>query len=288
MALVLVIGAVALDRPIWLDRPVRSGGRAQGVSQDRALGGRLGGGASNAGCALRAAGHHVLVASSLSDDADGSEARRLAEAAGLDLRLAGVRPGPSSKTLIFIDPAGERTIVGLDGAPEGPPSIPRPSARPDVRPDALFVRAGYEGAADWAHATSGPVMLHWPSPAYSGPADVVVASADDLDAAALSYEAARARLGPRLGWLVVTRGAAGAVAHGPAETIAVTAKPRTVRDATGAGDVFAAGLLDALLAGAPMRQALEHACAWGGAAVELEGSAPIDAPLETFRKYGRP
>lgn len=288
MALVLVIGAVALDRPIWLDRPVRSGGRAQGVSQSRTLAGRLGGGASNAGCALRAAGHQVLVASSLSDDDDGSEARRLAQAAGLDLRLTSARPGPSSKTLIFIDPAGERTIVGLDSAPrDAPASIPQPTAWPDVRPDALFVRSAYEGAADWARTVAGPVMLHWPSPAYDGPADVVVASADDLNAEALSYEAAMARLGPRLQWLVVTHGAAGAVAHGPDGAITVAAAPRAVRDATGAGDVFAAGLLDALMAGAAMRQALEHACAWGGAAVEREGSAPIDAPPGAFTPFGR-
>lgn len=286
MALVLVIGAVALDRPIRLDRPVRSGGRARGVSQGRMLGGRLGGGGSNAGCALRSAGHQVLVASSLSDDADGLEARRLAEAAGLDLRFTSLRPGPSSRTLIFIDPGGERTIIGLDEpARGGPSSIAAPSAWPDVRPDGLFIRAAYGGAADWAQATQGPVVLHWPAPAYNGQADVIVASADDLEASALTYEAARARLGPRLQWLVVTHGAAGAVAHGPADAITVAGQPRTMRDATGAGDIFAAGLLDALLAGAPIQRALEHACAWGGAAVELEGSAPVDAPPDTFGRF---
>lgn len=293
MAVILVIGAVALDRPIWLDRPVRSGGRSRGRSQDGALGARLGGGAANAGCALRAAGHRVLVASLLADDADGAQARALAEAAGLDLGLTGVRPGTSSRTLILIDPAGERTIIGLDGGLDGPagtrPPIAGPGAQADLRPDGLFIRGAYEGAADWARSVAGPVVLHWPSPAYVGEADVVVASADDLpaEAAARPYDVAAARLGPRLGWVVVTHGAGGAVAHGPDRRIAAVAPPRTVCDATGAGDVFAAGLLDALVGGAPMDRALAHACAWGGAAVELPGSAPADPPPGAFAAFAQ-
>jgi sugar/nucleoside kinase (ribokinase family) len=297
MALVLVIGTVALDRPIWLYRPLCSGGRSWGRSQAGDLHGRLGGGAANAGCALRAAGHRVLVASMLAEDTDGAEARRLAEAAGLDLTLTGVRPGRSSKTLILIEPDGERTILGLDGGLDREldraamqrirPSIPGPSALTDARPDGLFVRSAYEGAVDWARTVSGPVLLHWPSGTYTGEADVVVASADDLPAetAREPYTTVAATLTPRLQWVVVTHGAAGAVAHGPDGTIAVPATARTVCDATGAGDVFAAGLLDALMAGASMRQALEHACAWGGASVELEGSAHGDAPPDAFKTF---
>jgi ribokinase len=294
MALVLVIGTVALDRPIWLHQPLRPGGRSWGRSQAGELKGRLGGGAANAGCALRAAGHRVLVASILAEDTDGAEARRQAEAAGLDLALMGVRPGRSSKTLILIDPNGERTIVGVvDGGLDRAAmqrmrlSIPGPSALAEARPDGLFVRSDYEGAVDWARAVSGPVLLHWPSGTYSGEADVVVASADDLPAetARDPYMTVAATLGPRLRWVVVTHGAAGAVAHGPDGTIAVPATARTVCDATGAGDVFAAGLLDALMAGASMRQALEHACAWGGASVELEGSAHGNAPPEAFKTF---
>jgi len=287
VALVLVIGAVVLDRPIWLDRPLCSGGRSRGRSQAGNLDGRLGGGAANAGCALRAAGHRVLVASILAGDADGAEARRLAEAAGLDLSLTCVRPGRSSKTLILIDPAGERTIIGLDGAvPRVRLSVPRPSALAE-RPSGLLIRSAFEGAADWAREVSGSVVLHWPSRAYAGEADVVVASAHDLPAeiARDPYAAAAAILGPRLRWVVVTHGAAGAIAHGPTETIAVPATARTVRDSTGAGDVFAAGLLDALVAGAKMSRALEHACTWGGAAVELEGSAAVDAPPGAFKMF---
>src|SRR5262249_51845123 len=155
------------------------------------------------------------VATSLADDTDGRQARILAEAAGLDLTLTHSRPGPSGKTLILLDPRGERTIISLDGAPEQRPATPSPDEHPGVRPDAFFIRAAYEGAETWVNATNGPVLLHWPAPQYRGEADVVVTSADDLTADENSspFAAAASRLGPRLKWVVVTHGQNGAVAH---------------------------------------------------------------------------
>jgi sugar/nucleoside kinase (ribokinase family) len=287
----LVIGALALDRPIWLGGPLRSGGRLRGrtLDGDSDDGGRLGGGAANAGCALLAAGHAVQVASVLAADADGAWVRARALAAGLDLARVGVRPGASARTLVLIEPSGERTIIGLGGAaPPARPALDPPSEHPGLRPDGVFVRAPLGGAAAWAGRSLGPVILHWPAPGYDGEADVVVASADDLQATAAAdpFGAAAAALGSRLSWAVVTHGAAGAVAHGRnGARAAASAPPVTARDATGAGDVFAAGLLEALAAGAAIEPALAHACAWGAAAVGLEGSAPIEAPPGTFTPW---
>jgi sugar/nucleoside kinase (ribokinase family) len=289
MSTLLIIGALALDRPIRLDGPLRAGGRLRARSLEGALEGRLGGGGANAGCALLAAGHAVLVASVLADDTDGTRARALAQAVGLGLELTGSRPGTSARTLVLVEPSGERTIIGLDGStPDARPTLDPPSRHPAVRPDGLFIRSAYDGAADWARATAGPVILHWPAPAYAGEADVVVASADDLPEklAKAPFAAAAAKLGPRLAWVVMTHGAAGAVAHGrDGARVPAKAPPAVTCDATGAGDVFAAGLLDALARNAPMDQALAHACAWGAAAAGLDSSAPVDAPAGTFRSW---
>lgn len=287
----LVIGALALDRPIRLGGPLRSGGRLRAQSLGGALEGRLGGGAANAGCALKAAGHAVQVASIVADDADGRQVRALAQATGLDLAFVRARPGVSARTLVLIEPSGERTIIGLDVVlPTDPPALDPPPQPLDQPPGGVFVRSSFGGAADWARLSKGPVILHWPSPGYDGEADVVVASADDLAEAPAGgpfATAAAARLGERLGWIVVTHGAAGAVAHGrDGARIAAQPPPVTVRDATGAGDVFAAGLLDALAAGAPMDMALAHACAWGAIATTLDGSAPVGAPTGAFRRWG--
>jgi sugar/nucleoside kinase (ribokinase family) len=289
MPTLLIIGALALDRPIRLGGPLRSGGRLRAQSLDGALEARLGGGAANAGCALLAAGHRVLVASALANDADGNRARSLALAAGLDLGLVHVRPGTSARTFVLVEPTGERTIIGLDGAaPAAPPTLDPPSRYRGPAPDGVFIRAAYGGAADWARLSTGPVILHWPSPAYAGEADVVVASADDLPkgAAEAPFAAVAAHLGDRLSWVVVTHGAAGAIGHGrDGSRLAAQSPPVVARDATGAGDVFAAGLLDALVAGAPMGQALAHACGWGAAAAVLDSSAPVGAPPGTFTSW---
>jgi sugar/nucleoside kinase (ribokinase family) len=289
MSTLLVIGALALDRPIRLDGPLRSGVRVRGRSLGGALEGRLGGGGANAGCALLAAGHAVQVASVLAGDADGARVRALALAAGLDLKRVRTRDGASARTLLLLEPTGERTIIGLDWiAPAAPPALDPPETHPGPKPEGVFIRTAYAGAAEWARLAGGPVILHWPAPGYDGEADLVVASAADLPDGLVEapFAAAEARLGERLAWVVITHGADGALAYGRrGERIAARAPPVVARDTTGAGDAFAAGLLDALAAGAPMEQALAHACAWGATAAGQDGSAQAGAPPGTFKPW---
>ena len=97
---------------------------------------------------------------------------------------------------------------------------------------------------------------------------------------------ARAARGPRLAWVVVTHGADGARAYDGSSELFAAAPPARPVDSTGAGDVFAAGLLEALTAGASMTAAMAHASAWGAATVELASSAPLDAPAGLYRPFG--
>lgn len=283
MADFLVIGALALDRPVRLSGPLAPGVRVAGVSLDGALAGRLGGGGANAGVALARAGHAVSLIAMIAADADGDAALAMAEAAGLDVRGVQRRPGSSRTTLILIDPEGERIVLGLDLDRPALPDLPSPQA--GETSGGLYVRAAYPGAAAWAQACRGPVIAHWPCPGFEGPCDVLVASADDCDAATRAdpFAAGQAQVGEGLKWMVVTHGAGTVVAHDGARTIEVTPSPAKALDATGAGDVFAAGLLDALTAGAEIDQALRHACAWGAVAVGLESSAPLSGDFPAFR-----
>ncbi|MBA4795352.1 MAG: hypothetical protein H2041_16960 [Phenylobacterium sp.] len=289
MAEFLVIGALALDRPVWLSAPIQRGGRVIGRTLGGRLEPRLGGGAANAGVALRKAGHRVAVASAVAADAGGDDVLARAREAGLDVDLVVRRAGESRMTLLLIDPDGERVVMGLDAASPlpAPPPLPTPDQRSDLTPEGVYVRTPYPGAAAWAARSAGPVVLHWPAPGYDGPADVVVCSADDLPRGILAapFEAARAALGPRLTWVVVTYGADGARAHDGRNELFAAPPPARALDSTGAGDVFAAGLLDALRAGAAMEAALAHASAWGAATVELASSAPVDAPAGLYRPY---
>ena len=286
MARFAVIGALAMDRPVRLSAPLSAGARLSGVSLGGALAGRLGGGGANAGVALLNAGHEVALASLVAQDHDGDAALRAARHAGLDVGQVGRRAGPSRTTMIFVDPEGERTIIGLDLAPAVVlPELPAPQ----MTFDGAFVRSAYPGAEAWARASRGPVIVHYPSAGFAGPADVLVASADDLDAemSADPLAAGRARMGERLQWAVITRGSAGAVAHGTDRTAIHVPAPSSVVDATGAGDIFAAGLLEALSLGGSMEAALVHACAWGRVAVGLDSSAPVEAPADAFPSFRR-
>jgi ribokinase len=277
----LVIGAVALDRPVRLAGPLKPGARLGAVSLGDSLAGRLGGGGATAAVALRSAGCHVALASIVAEDADGDHALELAARSGANLRLVIRRPGDSRTTLILIDPDGERTIIGLGARPSSLPTLPSP----DAIFDGVLVRSPYPGAEAWAAAALGPIVVHWPAPTFQGPADVVVGSADDLHPTVLTdpYRAAAARHGERLAWAVVTRGKDGASAFGPGRRVDVRAPTAKVVDSTGAGDVFAAGLLAALSAGRGIEEALATASAWGAATVGLSSSAPTDAPHGTFR-----
>ncbi len=283
-----MIGALAWDRPIRLSGPVAPGARLVGRTLEGRLGGRLGGGGANAAVALAKAGRQVALASVIGQDAAADAALEDVESAGVDTRLVSRRDGDSKTTLILIDPAGERLVMGLDWEPKPPPPLDPPQAWPAIRPAGLFVRAAYPGAEAWTTTCTGPVVAHWPSPNLRGRVEVVTASAEDLppELAADPLGAARAQLGEGVSWAVVTRGAEGASAFGEAGRIDAPApKARTV-DATGAGDIFAAGLLDALSRGAAMKDALAHACGWGATAVALDCSAPLGAGPDAFRGYG--
>ncbi|MCG9916166.1 MAG: PfkB family carbohydrate kinase [Phenylobacterium sp.] len=289
MADFLVIGALALDRPVWLEGHLEKGGRVTGRSLEARLAPRLGGGGANAGVALHKAGHHVRLASLVAGDAGGDEAIAMAAAAGLNVALVGRRPGESRTTLILIEPDGERVVMGLDldrGRLVLPP-LPAPEDHPEVRPGGLYLRAAFPGAEAWAAVSRGPVVVHWPAPHYRGRADVVVCSADDLDPATLEapFAAAQAVFGAALRAIVVTHGAAGASAYSHSAPVTVRPPAAKVVDATGAGDVFAAGLLEALSAGADMEPALIQACAWGAVTVGLSSSAPVDAGPGLYRPY---
>ncbi len=285
MAKLVVIGALALDRPIRLSGPPAPGARLYGHSLGGQLAGRLGGGGANAGVALVRAGHRVRLAAVAAEDADGDIAVDLARDAGLDVGLVQRRAGVSRTTLILIDPAGERLVLHLDPEPVVPPPLPSPGAEAI---EGLYVRAPYPGARAWAEACVGPVVAHWPCPGFEGPCDVLVASADDCDAPTKTdpLAAGRALVGGGLSTFVMTHGAGKVVAHGDCGRTEATPVPTTALDATGAGDVFAAGLLDALTAGAGIHQALNHACGWGAVAVGIEGSAPLTGAFPAFRPTG--
>lgn len=85
--------------------------------------------------------------------------------------------------------------------------------------------------------------------------------------------------------VVLKRGARGATAYTPEQTVEARAFPVEEIDPTGAGDVFAAALAQGLLAETPLPIALSRACAAGALAVTRRGpleGAPTREELDAF------
>jgi sugar/nucleoside kinase (ribokinase family) len=281
MARFLVIGALAWDVPARLAQPLARGGRFAGVL----AAGRLGGGGANAGVALRRAGHDVALAGPLRDDDTGAAIRDAAKAAGLDLALCDALPGPTPQTLILQDPDGERAILSLrhEGAAPLESYALRADAAIDYAAGGLYVRAGFPGAAQIAQAQAGPVVAHWPLAMAGVSADIAIGSRDDLPADVLHapFTSARDVFGPRLRCVIITAGAEGAVAYEGSKQWRQPALPVEIIDTTGAGDVFAAGVLEAICAGGTIADAMLHGARWAKAAIGaqrfLDGEFPAFA-----------
>ena len=277
MARIVVVGSVSIDEIVTLRQPLRAGAHLDGREQGR----RVGGGAANTAIPLAFAGHGVTVVSAVGTDREGSTILARLSEAGVDTTQVMRRAGPSTRSLVVVEPDGERTIVNLHRCrEEGPPRRLRtlPADVIYVRSRDLHLASILAGRLD-----SALVVAHVP-PSGPGvrPAHVLVASAADLsdDERLAAWETGRRAAGNALGWIVVTRGAGGAEAHSADRRFHVPARETSPADSTGAGDVFAAGLLHALASGSPMETALAIAVAWGTCAVECGGIPPRERILD--------
>lgn len=271
MARITVVGSVAIDEIVVLRQPLRAGAHLEGRERGR----RVGGGAANTAIPLAFAGHAVTVVSAVGTDPEGSIILARLSEAGVDTSQVMRRAGSSTRSLVAVEPDGERTVVNLHRCrEEGPPRRLR-----TLPADILYVRSREVDLASILaeRLDSALVVAHVP-PCGPGvrPAHVLVGSVSDLtdDERLAPWETGRRTAGETLGWIVLTRGPGGAEAHASGRRLQVPARDVRAVDSTGAGDVFAAGLLHALAGGAPMEEALVTAVAWGTCAVECGGIPP--------------
>jgi sugar/nucleoside kinase (ribokinase family) len=260
MAWIVVIGSVARDEVVRLVEPLTAGAHLNGVL----TGSRLGGGGANTAVTLAGAGHRVTLLAAVGRDRDGEWLLAELATAGVDVSQIVQVTRPTTHSLVFVDPSGERTIANLGRCEEDTP----PYRLQDLAADAVFVRSRRRdlGPLLAAKAETSLVVAHVPPvDRASRPAQVLVASRSDLGdhAAAAYWELGRDVGGERVRWFVITAGPDGARAISPQISLHAPAESVQTVDTTGAGDAFAAGLVHALVAGSPMPEALAVAVRFG-------------------------
>lgn len=268
MARIVVVGSVAQDDVVTLRQALCAGCHLD--AGGRKL--RLGGGGANTAIPLRYAGHEVALVAPVGGDDVAEWLLAKLQGTGIDVSAVVRVPGGSTRSIVLVDPGGERTIVNLHRCRETGP----PDRLASLEADAIYVRSrDLDVTALLAEAAARSLVVAHVPPLEAGsrPAHVLVGSESDLPAEFLAdpWAAGREIAGLALRLVVVTRGERGADSYGASEHVSVPAPHVTVVDSTAAGDVFAAGLVHALVEGRPTRAALETAVAWGAAAVACPG-----------------
>ncbi len=239
-----------------------------------------GGNAANTAAVLAGLGHDVRFFGALADDAWADLIRADLAGRGVETTGCPVMPGSASPlSCITVNRRnGSRTIVHHRDLPE-------PTADDFRRlPLASFDAFHFEGRnvaetrrmlqAVHAVRVDQPVFLEWEKEREGLEtllplADVVITGRALARARGCDDPAAfAARLRPALpnAILVVTWGEAGAWAFTPdgASHHAPAFPPAAVVDTVGAGDTFNAGLIDAIVSGRPLPDALDAACRLAG------------------------
>jgi ribokinase len=298
--MIVVFGSVNLDLVARVDRLPHEGETIAGTSFAALPGGK----GANQALAARRAGASVSMSGAVGADGFAGTALRELVAAGIDLQAVRRLDTPTGIALIHVDAAGRNAITVIAGA--NAHAAPEDVAEGALGPEttlvlqlevpleavaAIAIRARHRGArvilnAAPARPLSGDLI---------GALDVLIvneheaasiAASQAMPAAPADFAAAFHR---RNGCaVVVTLGAAGAIAAVDGAMFRVEAPKVRVIDTVGAGDALVGALAAALDRGADWTRAIAEgvaagalACTVEGAQAALPGRAAIDALAAT-------
>jgi ribokinase len=289
MSTVWSLGAINMDLAVATGHHPAPGETVLGSALSRSPGGK----AANQAVAARRAGARAALVARIGDDSFGDELLVFLDGEGVELSHVQAIPGAATGAALIVLAAGENTIVVAPGASSlldegsaadlglaaGDVVLAQLEAPPSAS-EAIFRRARDAGATtvlNLAPARRGVDDL-------LALADVVVLNEVELGAAASGGAPSGARERAALAGaqrlkrtpqqtVVVTLGAAGAVAAGPHGDVAVPGWQVEAVDTTGAGDCFAGYLAATLERGAQIAQALRVANRAASLAVQRSGAA---------------
>lgn len=292
--MIFVVGDLVTDVLVEHDGPIQAGS-----DTDAAIRVAGGGQAANTAAWLAHLGQAVTLVAAVGDDRAGHDRVAELEAAGVRCAVR-VHPGAATGSVVVLTGSAERTMITDRGAsvlldPEHVASVLTaapagghlhlsgyPLLHAGSRPAGLAALAaaashGLTVSVDAAsaaplRAAGAGAFLDWVRGT-----DLLLCNADEADVLAGPGTAAEqaGRLAAHVRNVVVKQGAAGARWAGPDGVgWSVTAEAVPVKDPTGAGDAFAAGLLTAWCSGAAPEAALRAGGTLGAAAVGRTGARP--------------
>jgi sugar/nucleoside kinase (ribokinase family) len=280
MAQIVVLGDVNVDR-IWrLGHPLQAGGRNTFGLVER----RIGGGGFNTGCALLALGHQVSLVTSLGDDENGGWCRAALRETGFETANVRLHSRPTALIEILVDPLGDRTILAPSDADGEVQELTT-----DVSADLAYIasrKVKPDALSDLLRRMD--VIAQIPLDAGERrPATVLIGSSSDLDERGQPdlFAFGRRIAGPSLQRVILTSGAREVHMwdrHGETR-VAVDLRP-AAEDTTGAGDVFAAGFIDAHLRGDTPEEAVRRGSELAGLFLD-DRRTFIDPPQPRARAF---
>jgi sugar/nucleoside kinase (ribokinase family) len=290
---VIVVGDLVTDVLVAHSGPIE-------IGSDTAAAISVGGGgqAANTAAWLARTGRRVTLVAAVGDDAAGRE--RVAELTSAGVRCAVrahagaptgsvvVLAGPHERTMVtdrgaslLLDPDDVVAAIKEAGAGHlhlsGYPLLHEGSRRAGLAALAAASELGLTTSVDAASAAPLRAVGAQAFLAFVRGTDLLLCNADEAEVLAGAGTAAEqaARLTKHAANVVVKQGAAGACWAARDGRIWHGAAPRVhVKDPTGAGDAFAAGLLDAWFSDAGPQAALEAGAALGAEAVAQIGARP--------------
>lgn len=304
---IVVVGSLNADLSVWVPRRPATD---ETLHADRVAWFRGGKGANQAVAAARL-GARVAMVGRVGNDEHGSWLRTGLEVEGIDCGHVSAADAPSGLAIITIDPAdvsivvaaGANACLDVDGVRDAADAI--------AAADALLVQ-GEVGAAPTRVAAQiarehdtlvvfNPAPFNDVAPAVLPLCDVVIVNR--TEAAQLAALRSRMSSQPADGsagesgallradaLLVETRGAAGCEVRtslrGAPQNQAVPAPQVAVRDATGAGDAFAAAFAVGMASDLTPVAAAELAVRAGAAAVTVDGAQPSLPTLTELQQLG--
>ncbi|MCH1919584.1 PfkB family carbohydrate kinase [Shewanella sp. A3A] len=271
MANIMLIANLNCDRILQLNKSLQIGGRYHYDDGGR----RLGGGGANTGIGLEWAGHNVALVSQVGRDELGDWLLAQASVNGLDCRRVSRHHGQTCEIMLLMTPDGERTII----RPQRP--VFQLGTPPDWREwHAVYLNSSAEGAASWSKSALSHtlVVAQLAKDERPRPCHILLSSLSDMqERTKLSmWDYGRSIAGDSLQYFIITEGEQGARLYHAAGELHIDAKPAKLVDSTGAGDVYAAGLIHGLVSGLTIEQAMQEAATWGAFAVASEASIPSD------------